>query len=388
MTETRNDYLDTTKKLLSFIREAGKASVLAVDTEFIRERTFIPQLCLLQLATTKRTVIVDPLAITDLSPLKKLFLSEHIVKVFHASDQDLEIIFAYLELIPQPLFDTQVAAELLGMPQQTSLSNLVREYAGVRLKKTDSFTNWDERPLTSSQITYALDDVRYLPQIYTTMYAQLEELGRLEWLEEDFAALADESRYTFAPEQAWQRIKHSSTLNTGQLGVLKELAATRDKIALKRNLPRRWIVTDELLIEIARLSPTSTEELFRLRGAENQLGQHWSSELLAAVERGLSLAPEQVPKRKSPVFRTASNAAALDMLRALANQRSRDNQVTPSMLVNKEELARLATGEREGLMVLTGWRYRLVGRELLELLEGKLTLRLEGSAVEVTRSSG
>ncbi len=386
MSETKRNYLDTTEALVLFIEEAKKSTVLAIDTEFIRERTFFPQLCLLQLATPERSVIVDPLAIADLSPLRELFLSEEIVKIFHAGDQDLEIIYHNLSLVPQPLFDTQLAAELLGMPQQSSLRNLVREFAGVRLSKNDSFSNWNVRPLTDSQVCYALDDVRYLPRIYTKMYDRLEQLGRLQWLEEDFAALADEERYIMHPDQAWRRVKHSSTLGPVQLGVLKEVTATRDMIAMKRDLPRKWIVTDELLVEIARLSPRSTEELFHLRGAENQLGRHWSREILAAVERGLQLSPDQLPQRNRPVFRTAANAAANDMLRTLINQRSRDNQVTPSMLVNKDELVRLAAGEREGLKILTGWRYKLVGAELLKLLDGKLTLRLDGSVVEVTSS--
>ncbi|MDR2035620.1 MAG: ribonuclease D [Coriobacteriales bacterium] len=384
MNHSNRDYLDTPSQLHSFVSEASRASVLAVDTEFIRERTYFPQLCLMQLATPERSVIVDPLALKDLSPLKELFLSEHIVKVFHAGEQDLEIINHYLSLIPQPLFDIQLAAELLGMPQQSSLRTLVREFANIRLSKTVSFSDWNNRPLSESQISYALDDVRYLPSIYLKMHDSLKQLGRLEWLQEDFAALADTSRYLPQPELAWRKIRHSSSLTRVQLGVLQEVTMTRDLIAMKRNLPKKWIVTDELLIEISRLSPTSIEELFHLRGAENQLGQHWSHELLAAVKRGLEISPEQLPDRKHPSIRLAANAAANDMLRVLVNQRARDNQVTPSMLANKEELVRLAAGEREGLRILTGWRYKLVGGELLQLLDGNLTIRLKGNSLKVT----
>lgn len=387
MSDTNQDYLDTPEKLLSFVEEANTTTVLAVDTEFLRERTFYPQLCLIQLATTKRSVIVDPHELDDLSPLKILFENEHITKIFHAGDQDLEIIYHTLSLVPKPLFDTQLAAELLGLPQQTSLRNLVREFAGVRLNKTDSFSDWGSRPLTDSQIEYALDDVRYLPRIYKKMETELKNLGRLDWLQEDFAALADEKRYVVYPDQAWRRVKHSSSLTPTQLGVLKEIAATRDLIAMKRNLPRKWILSDELLVEIARISPQTTEELFHLRGAQNQLGRHWSRDILEAVKRGLALDESELPKRKHPVFRTASNAAAGDLLRALINQRSRDNQVTSSMLANKEELVRLAAGEREGLKILTGWRYTLVGEELLHLMDGSLSLRLNGTSIEVTPSS-
>ena len=388
MSSTNRDYLDSSKKLAAFVKEASAAPVLAVDTEFIRERTFFPQLCLVQLATADRSVIIDPITLQDLSPLKELLLSQSIVKVFHAGEQDIELIYSNLSLIPEPIFDIQLAAELLGMPQQASLRTLVREFAGVRLAKSISFSNWNTRPLAATQIDYALDDVRYLPRIYSRMHERLEKLGRLEWLEEDFAALADVSRYTTQPEHAWRKVKHSSTLNLSQLCVLKEVAATREMLAMKRNFPRKWIITDELLLEIARLSPTNVEELFHLRGAENQLGRHWSNDIIAAVERGLNLSPEEQPQRGQSPFRITINAAANDMLRALINQRARDNQVTPSMIVNKDELVRLIAGNREDLRILTGWRYKLVGAELLKLLDGKLTLCLKDNKIEVTESIG
>lgn len=379
------DYIKTNEELLTFIDEATTSPLLAIDTEFMREKTFYPQLCLIQLATASRSVIVDPLEIVDLSPLASLLSSESITKVFHAGDQDVEILYQTLSVIPKPLFDTQLAAELLGMPMQTSLRNLVQEYAGVRLKKTDSFSDWSARPLTKSQIAYALDDVRYLPAIYTTMQAQLEESGRTNWLNEDFASLANEDRYKVLPQEAWRKVKHASSLTPEQLGVLKEIAAERENIAMKRDLPRKWIVSDELLVEIARLSPQTMSDLFHLRGAENQLGKHWGEEILVAVKRGLALEPSELPERKRPAIKTASNAAASDLLRALINQRARDNQVTPSMLANKDELVRLAAGEREGLKILRGWRYSLVGEELLQLLEGNLSLRLNDTTIEATK---
>lgn len=379
----RDEFIHTPEMLQAFIAEAASTPILAVDTEFIRERSFFPQLCLLQLATPSRAVIIDPLAIDDLTPLSELFLSPDIIKVFHAAEQDLELIFYTLALIPSPLFDIQLAAELLGLPQQSSLRTLVHEFAGVRLAKAITFSDWNTRPLATSQIAYALDDVRYLPGIYTRMHDRLQELQRLEWLEEDFATLTNVERYRINPELAWKKIRHSSSLNVRQLGVLKELAKTRDLIAIQKNLPRKWIISDELLLEIARLSPRNTEELFHLRGAESQLGQQYSSEVLAAIKTGLELAPSQQPQHKQLVIRTVINAAAQDLLRALVNQRARDNQVTPSMLINKDELVRLAAGERKNLRILSGWRYKLVGSELLQLLEGNLTMRLTGGRIEV-----
>lgn len=384
LSHTHQNYLDTKEKLAVFAEEAKKSPLLAVDTEFLRERSFFPQLCLLQFATSDRSVILDPLVGLDLSSLQELLIAPHITKIFHAGKQDLEIIYHNLSVIPLPLFDTQLAAELLGMPQQTSLRNLVREFIGVNLNKSDSFSNWSSRPLTESQIRYALDDVRYLPQVYTKMHELLERKGRLEWLEEDFAALANEERYIIQPERAWKRVKHSSSLTPQQLGVLKETAEVRERIAIKRNLPRKWIISDELLVEIARLAPRTQEELFHLRGAENQLGKQGAREMLSAVKRGSALKSSELPERKHPTFRTAACAAACDLMRTLVNQRARDNQVTSAMLANKDELLRLASGEREGLRILTGWRYTLVGAELLELLEGKLSLKLSGETVKAT----
>jgi ribonuclease D len=383
--QKESSYITTSGQLRNLSEQALTATAVAIDTEFIREKTFWPKLCLLQLAFDQHSVIIDPLRVTDLSPLAALLTAPGIVKVFHSSEQDLEIIFHKLGLVPNPLFDTQVAAELLGMAQQVSLSTLVREYCGIRLSKADSFTDWQARPLTNSQKQYALDDVRYLPRIYHDMHSQLSALGRLSWLEEDFAALGTESRYRPNPDMAWQRVKHASTLTQRQLGILQELAKSREEIAMYRDLPRRWVVSDELLVQIAKTSPQNLQELHRLRGAQNQLGRRWGNAMLQAVQRGLSLVPEQLPERKGLQIGAVCASAAVDLLRSLLNQRARQNGITAAMLANKDDLLRLASGQRANIKVLEGWRYQIVGRELLELMEGTLSLRIQGEELEVNR---
>jgi ribonuclease D len=339
----------------------------------------------LQLATDQRCAIIDPLTIKNLRALIPLFTKTETVKVFHAGIQDLEIILQELELVPSPIFDTQLAAELLGISQQTSLSTIVKTYCEVKLDKSDSYTDWAERPLKPTQISYALDDVRYLPYIYAKMQAKLDELGRSTWLQEDFDAMSDADRYRVLPEDAWKKVKHSSKLTLQQLGVLREVAACRERIAARRNLPRKWVVSDELLVEIARISPQNHNELYHLRGAQNQLGENWACEILKAVHRGVELSEEQLPVRKGVVIRSSSHVAAHDMMRVLLNQRARDNRISQSMLANKDDLVRLANGQREGIKLLVGWRYKLIGKELLELLEGNLTLRLDNDKVEVEK---
>ncbi|MDR2673182.1 MAG: ribonuclease D [Coriobacteriales bacterium] len=379
------DYIKDRAHLRDYVAQTQGTPILAIDTEFIREKTYWPNLCLIQLATEEHTALVDPLLVDDLSPLQELFADQQTVKVFHSGDQDLEIIYQRLHMLPSPVFDTQLAAEILGMSQQVSLLVLVNDYCGVNLDKADSFTDWNVRPLSDSQISYAVDDVRYLPQIYKDMRARLCAMDRLSWLEEDFREMCDESRYIVDPNQAWQRVKRSSTITGQRLGVLRELAFTRETIAMRRNLPRKWIATDELLIAIARLCPLSIEELHHLRGAQNQLGHNWGMEIIKAVKRGLALPSQQLPQRGGTAFKTASYAPSIDLMRTLLRWRAKQNHITQAMLANKEDLVKLAAGQRHGIKVLSGWRNKLVGQELLDLLDGKLSLHMDGGQLVVTQ---
>jgi ribonuclease D len=259
--------------LEKFISNCRGAPVLAVDTEFLREKTYYPQLCLLQLATENQKAAIDPLAPIDLKALAPLLTDERVMKVFHAGDQDRAILYHELGIVVRPVFDTQRASLLLGVSQQMSLATLVRHFCGVSLKKGESFSDWSQRPLTKTQLEYALDDVRYLPAAYGKMITELTTSGRLMWLQQDFQEMEDESRYCVDVRDVWQKLKGISSLRGSKLAAVREIAAWRETVAQQRDLPRKWILSDELLVEIAKHEPDSLEALFRIRGLKERLGR-------------------------------------------------------------------------------------------------------------------
>jgi ribonuclease D len=377
-------YIDTRRTLEEFIIACEGESVLAIDTEFLREKTYYPQLCLLQFAVGKRTAIVDPLAQLDLGLLAPLLTDERVVKVFHAGDQDRAILYHVLGTAVRPVFDTQRASLLLGLPQQMSLVALVKHFCGVGLRKGESFSDWSQRPLTKTQLDYALDDVRYLPTIYEKMVAELTADGRLEWLREDFQAMEDEDRYRTDVREVWRKLKGVSSLGGSKLSAVREIAAWRETVAQQRNLPRKWIIPDDLLVEVAKREPDSLEALFRIRGLKERLGKNWSKELLKAVSDGGRRTPSEWPARERPTSVDASVTARLDLMNALLHHRARELRIASSFLVSHDELVQLAAGEREGLQVLRGWRRNLIGDELLRLLEGEVSLSLTNRELKVT----
>jgi ribonuclease D len=377
-------YINTQRALDTFVAENTDASVLTIDTEFLREKTYYAQLCLLQMATEKHEVIIDPFAPLDLKALIPLLVDENIVKVFHAGDQDRAILHQELGVVARPVFDTQRAALLLGLPQQMSLTALVKHYCSVNLRKGESFSDWSQRPLTKTQLAYAADDVRYLPAIYGKMMAELKQAGRLSWLADDFREMEDERRYRIDVNQAWQKLKGISSLKGGQLAILQEVAAWRERLAQKRNLPRKWILADELLVEIARRQPDSPESLFGIRGLKEKLGNKWSQELLVAVATAQGRSKEQWPTRECLRGRAANITARIDLMNALLHHRAKELRIASSFLASHDELVRLATGKHNDLSVLKGWRRELIGEELLRLLAGDLSLSLVGEQLKVT----
>ena len=248
-------YIANQENLAAFAERAMHSSVLAIDTEFLREKTYYAKLCLIQLATDDETAIVDPFAVDDLKVLAPVLRNENVMKLFHAGNQDLEILLREVGVLPHPLFDTQVAAALLGHTQQIGYAALVHAECGVTLKKIDSFTDWSRRPLSDSQLEYAADDVVYLPRMYERMRAQLVELGRLSWLDRDFEDLADPARYAANERERYKRLKRVSQLSRRQLSAAREVAAWRELEAQRRDVPRKWVVTDEQIVEACKREP-------------------------------------------------------------------------------------------------------------------------------------
>ena len=242
------EYIASQENLEAFVRRAASSSVLAIDTEFLREKTYYANLCLIQLATDAEVAVVDPFAIEDMKVLAPLLTDSSIVKLFHAGGQDLEILYRELGVLPAPLFDTQVAATLLGHTQQIGYGPLVHSLCGVNLKKSDSFTDWSRRPLSTSQLEYAADDVIYLPKMYRIMVEKLEAKGRLHWLDNDFAAMSDPAHYESDPFERYKRLKRVGQLTRRQLSAAREVACWREVTAQERDMPRKWVLTDEQIV--------------------------------------------------------------------------------------------------------------------------------------------
>jgi ribonuclease D len=364
--------------------EMRRADTVGFDTEFVGERTYFPRLCLVQLSTGTETVAVDPFAVGDLSALDELLFDPSVLKVVHAGSQDLKIVYQRTGKVPGPVFDTQIAAALLGMPAQAAFASVVRELLGVDVKKGHSYSDWGARPLSASQLAYALDDVRFLPALYDRMTARLRREGRLGWIEPEIAALSSPASYESIPEEEYRRVKGWTSLDRRRMAVLRALIAWREREARRRDVPRRRVLADESALAIARSRPTDEEALRRVRGLEWRVGSEASSAVLAAVRQAMELPDDRLPE--APAARPRGNgerASVVALLGVLVRTRSRVHGVAPELLTNAEELERLAAGERAGIAALTGWRLDLVGRELLALLDGRLALVVRDGEVAV-----
>jgi ribonuclease D len=376
-------YVTDTESLAKLVEQLMKAPSVAIDTEFMRERTYYARLCLIQLASDDVAAIVDPLAISDLSPLKALLIDPKVVKIFHAGSQDLEIFYRLFGVATAPVFDSQVAATLAGFPQQVGYGALVKEVMGVTLDKGDTYTDWAKRPLSETQIEYALNDVRYLPEIRRRLLAEMEREGRIDWLAADIARLEDPATYEVVPRELWRRVKRVSSLNRRQLAVAREVAAWREDEAQRRDVPKRWVIGDESIIEIARRTPKSSDELMAIRGVADKVGRSAQQGLLTAVAAGAAVSDDDLPsleKRRRPV---GDVDGAVDLMIALVRLRAREHGVAMPLMASRDDLERLACGEKEASPLLEGWRKKMVGDELVALLEGRIELALKNGALVV-----
>ncbi len=380
-------YIATQENLAAFVERARSSSVLAIDTEFLREKTYYAKLCLLQMATDDEVVIVDPFEMDDLSVLAPLLTDERIVKLFHAAGQDLEIILREVGVLPRPVFDTQIAAALLGHTQQIGYAALVHAECGVSLKKIDSFTDWSRRPLSASQRDYAADDVVYLPRLYAGMRAALEEKGRLHWLDHDFEELSDPARYEANERERFRRLKRVSQLSRRQLSAAREVAAWRELEAQRRDVPRKWVVTDEQIVEACKREARTIDELFMVRGLSDRLSTKDARAVVSLISSALSAPPYTWPELDRCGKSEPNVDAELDLMSALVRLRAKENGIAFPTLASHDDLARVARGYREGVDLLRGWRRAIVGEELLELLDGRLALSLDGG-LKVERREG
>lgn len=377
--------------LANLCARLSDAPFVTVDTEFMRESTYYPELCLIQIANTEEAAAIDPMAPgLDLSPLLTLLTdNEDVLKVFHAGGQDIEIIYNLTGKTPHPLFDTQVAAMALGQGEQIGYSNLVDSWLGISVDKGARFTDWARRPLDARQIEYAIGDVTHLSAIFPRMLERLKKTGRGAWLDQEMERLADPANYANDPDMAWKRVRVASR-KADVLGRLKAIARWRELEAQAKDLPRGRIVKDETIADLAGHPPRKQADLAKVRG----LSQTWASNdigarLIAAIEGARPLSDDELPPRddRKPGL-GREGALVADLLKLLLKIRARDIDVAPRLLARGEELEALAAGQRKGLQILEGWRYDQFGHDALELVEGRLGFAVQGGKLKMTRTEG
>ncbi|MEJ2575158.1 MAG: ribonuclease D [Gammaproteobacteria bacterium] len=377
-------FADTPEALAELAAALAGSEWLALDTEFMREKTYLPRLCLIQVANEDIAACVDPLACADMGPLLDVVYDGSILKVLHAARQDLEIFLNTWHRIPLPLFDTQPAAALLGYGDQVGYAKLVKEVLDVDLAKDHSRTDWCRRPLDTGQTRYALDDVIYLGRVYLQMRGRLSDRERLQWLAADFADLADPATYVQNPRTAWKRVKGRQPLRGVQLAVLQELAAWREEQARARDLPRRWLVKDEVLVELARRRPREQKQLDRVRGMEAGVARRDGSALLAAIERGAAQPKDAWPsERRDNRPLSALEEAKVDLLSAALRVAAEQHQLSPHAVATRKDLEKLVRGNTE-VSLLEGWRREVAGSTLLDVLHGNLRLECSADAIRIT----
>ncbi|MEO1470702.1 MAG: ribonuclease D [Pseudomonadota bacterium] len=371
-------------------RFAGHPYV-AVDTEFMRERTYYSQLCLVQMAVggpdgamSGEAVLVDPLAEgIDLAPLWALMAAGETVKVFHAARQDIEIFHHQGKVIPAPMFDTQVAAMVLGYGEQVGYETLVRRVAKAELDKSSRFTDWARRPLSEKQLTYAIGDVTHLRVVYEALAARLASSGREEWVAEEMAILADPATYETEPGEAWRRVK-ARTGNSETLAVVRELARWREEAAQSRDVPRSRLLKDDALVEIAAAKPRDAEGLGKMRLLQREGRKPETSEaILEAVARGLATPAGERPRLDPPPRRREGSAAVSDLMRVFLKARADSLGVAPKLLASSADLDALAGEEDPDVPALHGWRFDAFGRDALRLKDGGVALCAGRKGIEV-----
>jgi ribonuclease D len=357
---------------------------LAIDTEFEREKTFYPELCLLQVANDNIVAIVDPLQIDNLQPMFDLLYDPSITKVFHAARQDLEIFCNLQKTIPAPLFDTQIAAPLLGYDEQMGYANLVNKMLGVELSKAHTRTDWKQRPLQVAQLQYAADDVIYLGQIYKLLVSKLEEHGRLDWLLDDFSVLLDIKLYEPDPDTVWRKIRAAKKLKGIKLCALQYLAAWREHKAREQNRPRNWLMRDDVLVDLAQLQPKNLSDLGRIKAmSEGMLNRH-GQEILKIIEEAKQHEPMSLSKSQSRKALNIQEEAMVDAMMAIVRLTAFNKSLHPNILASRKELEKFVCSDADSLLH-KGWRQQLIGNDLAAFLRGEISFQIEENEMVLIR---
>ena len=380
------ELITTTQDLAEACDRLARHRYITVDTEFLRETTYYPLLCVAQLASADEAVVVDALAEgLDLKPFYQLMANEQVLKVFHAARQDIEIVWHEAGLIPHPIFDTQVAAMVLGYGDSISYDQLVQRITGDTLDKSHRFTDWSKRPLSPAQVKYAISDVTHLRDVFEALDADLHKRGRAEWVGEEMEVLTSPDTYRVEPELAWQRLK-TRARKPKELAVLMEVAAWREREAQTRDVPRGRVLKDDVVGEIAQQAPTTVERLAGLRSLPRGFERsRWGQDILQAVARGLARDPKSLPKFERQ--RGGGNGAAtVELLKVLLRMTAERHAVAAKVIATVEDLERIAADDDADVPALHGWRRELFGEKALALKHGKLSLAVEnGKVVAIER---
>ena len=373
--------ITTTTELAEACARMAKHPFVTVDTEFLRETTYYPMLCVAQMATSDEAVVIDALAKDiDLSPFFDLMADEKVMKVFHAARQDIEIVWNLAKKIPHPIFDTQVAAMVLGYGDSISYDQLVQRITGDTLDKSNRFTDWTRRPLTEAQLRYAVSDVTHLRDVYLKLSGDLATRGRSDWVRAEMDVLTDPDTYKMEPERAWERLK-SRVRKPKDLAILMEVAAWREREAQTRDVPRGRVLKDDVIGDIAIQAPTTIEQLGQLRSLPRGFERSkWGEAIVEAIKRGLARDPKQLPRIER--FKGAANGAAtVELLKVLLRMTSERHGVAAKVIATVDELERIAADDEADVPALKGWRRELFGEKALALKHGRLALAVENGRV-------
>lgn len=387
------EFVTTQKRYEEFLNKALKYDAVALDTEFIREKTYWPKLCLIQLATKDEAILVDPFLV-DILPIKRLLTNKDVVKVFHAPRQDIEILHHKTGVFPKPMFDTQIAASFLGHATQVGYGHLVHSELGVKLHKGDSYTVWSDRPLSKSQLNYAEDDVTYLIKLYYSMTKKLKRLGRDKWAQQDINKYLNPELYNVDPYERFWHLRKVNQLKKAQLSAARELSAWREITSMKRNLPRRWILSDEQIVEACRMKISCVSDLLRLRGIKGKLSMDDIRDIVDALTKGFNAKPKDWPDVREFNAIHGKNIchtqdcplhAQIDLMKAIVDVRADENDIAAQTICTSKDLSFLAQDATDDLELLEGWRYKIVGKDLLDFINGKLLLGFKNGKVAILR---
>lgn len=377
-------YIDTQNTLETLCSKLRKCAYIAIDTEFLRERTYRPELCLVQIKHQDMLACVDTMAINNLDALVDLLMDKSVVKVFHAASQDLEIFYLMCKAVPSPIFDTQIAAPLLGFNEQIGYGNLVKEQLGVELAKTHTRADWTRRPLPAEQIAYALDDVVYLERLYLEMHTELEKLGRSDWLKPAFAEWEDPLKYDQPAGNRWKKIRNVQRYKGEALAIIQALAKWREIKARELNQPRNWLIKDDVLVNLAQQRPDSDAELAHIRSLDRKTRERFGEELIRIIADGKGATPEPLPPFNKKQKLNATTLAQLQLLSAWVHQRAAALNIAAGLLGPQQVLEKIVTGE--GRSALRGWRDPLIGEELAAILAGNATVSCSSNGLVLNRT--